>query len=361
MLLKISYKKAVNYTGNLFLSMFFFAVATGCNSAPTKSSAPIADNNKLIVNVLDDVNVDTKVVNDLKDLYKAFDIEHILTDQKDLINLYAKNEAGEELDSLINKYLTLCDSLKQISFSNDTLKLAVTAYLNATVQHYKIISVSGSSSKAFKKDVDTYSKANDKYLTYLTSTYATSRFFKMTEDEYWKLNDKKNYIKAADYARYQKLKPTNLKSAIALLQKIITQTANFQEAIIYKIELADQYVKHADSLGASAEETALKQYKALLNERRYSIYLFETWLKWRTLDQYYNNGLSTTSEIPNALYNKVRQQVASLILQYVAAHPTDKMAINSFLLMASHDVIRRFGSYQYGNQNTIEYHQLFDQ
>jgi hypothetical protein len=28
--------------------------------------------------------------------------------------------------------------------------------------------------------------------------------------------------------------------------------------------------------------------------------------------------------------------------------------------MATHDNVKRFGDYQYGNQNTVEYHEIFD-
>lgn len=37
------------------------------------------------------------------------------------------------------------------------------------------------------------------------------------------------------------------------------------------------------------------------------------------------------------------------------------MAINEFLLIATHDIVRRFGNYPYGNQNTVEFHELFDE
>ena len=30
------------------------------------------------------------------------------------------------------------------------------------------------------------------------------------------------------------------------------------------------------------------------------------------------------------------------------------------LLLTTHDIIRRYGDYPYGNQNTVEYHELFD-
>lgn len=87
--------------------------------------------------------------------------------------------------------------------------------------------------------------------------------------------------------------------------------------------------------------------------------MFEAWLKWRTVLQQMN-GSSKVSQIPNDEYNKVREQEALFILEYIAENEKDEMAINQFLLFATHDIVRRFGDYPYGNQNTLEFHELFD-
>jgi hypothetical protein len=72
-----------------------------------------------------------------------------------------------------------------------------------------------------------------------------------------------------------------------------------------------------------------------------------------------NKGLSKSSEIPNDEYDKVREEVAAVILDYIAKHEKDEMAINQFLVIATHDIVLRFGQYPYGNQNTIEHHEIF--
>jgi hypothetical protein len=100
-------------------------------------------------------------------------------------------------------------------------------------------------------------------------------------------------------------------------------------------------------------------YNEILKEKKYSLYLYETWLKWRAVSQR-ENGMSKSSDIPNTKYDAVREQVAAVILDYIAKHPTDKMAQNQFLVIASHDIVRRFGDYPYGNQGTVEYHEIFD-
>ena len=309
--------------------------------------------------LLDAVTVKSKLNNDLKDLYRAFSINHKIEEQKEFINLFLNDGSKKELDTHLSDYIKVCVSLKQIHFFNDTLNTYVQKYLTSTILNYKLALGNGFSSIKFKKGYKTYAAESDKYQQYLANTYSTNRFVNMPEKVYWALNDKKNYIKSSDYLIYKKQKETDLKMAIATLNKTAGQTSDFQEYSIYEIEIADQYVKHPDRLGSDAAEIAIKKYKEILDRKEYSIYLFESWLKWRTVFQQ-NNGLSKSSDIPNDEYNKVREQVALTILSYVNNYPKNKMAINEFLLMATHDNVKRFGDYPYGNQNTVEYHEIFD-
>jgi len=297
---------------------------------------------------------------DLKDVYRAFSINHQIEEQKEFINLYLNEGSEEELNAKLAGYIKVCDGLKQTTLFNDTLKNYVSKYLASTIRNYKIALSNGFNSAVFKKDYKKYAIEFEIYQAYLRDVYSTSRFVEMTEDTYWKLNDKNNYIKSAGYPTYQKQKKINLKTAMVALDKIAGQTADFQEYSIYAIEKADQYVKHPAEFGSNATESAIKKYKEILDRKEYSIYLFEAWLKWRTVFQQ-NNGLSKSSDIPNDEYNKVREQVALTILNYVTNNPKNKMAINEFLLVATHDIVKRFGDYPYGNQNTIEYHEIFDE
>lgn len=302
----------------------------------------------------------SKLVNELTDVYQAFQINNIIIDQKEMINLYLSEDSEEEMKTLLDGYIKACDSLKIIRFSNDTLNSYVSKYLTLTKQSYGIAKSKGFNSMAFKKDFENYKKQNDEYMSYLYSTYSTNHFISMTEQKYWQTNDKKNYIKSSQYETYKNLKAKDLKSALILLDKISKQTTNFQEYCVYQIELADQYVKHADSLQENAEDKAIEIYKSILDQKKYSIYLFEAWLKWRIVTQQFTYGLSKSSDIPNNEYDRLREQVALTILNYITTHDKDEMAINEFLLMATHDIVKRFGDYPYGNQNTVEYHETFD-
>lgn len=309
--------------------------------------------------LLDSLKSDTKLVKDLKDVYRAYEINHKIVGQKELINLFLEDESAREMSDLLNSDLKECAKLQSIKFYNDTLGQYVSAYLKSTIQSYDIAKSKGFKSAEFKSDYTRYKKARDQYLDYLEKTYQTSRFVGLTESQYWKTIDKKNYINPEPYARYEQLKKMDLKSGLIYLDSISDNMANFQEHAIYQIEIADQYVKHSKELADLSDTLAIQKYLAILNQRKYCIYLFEAWLKWRTVLQQ-SNGLSKSSDIPNDEYDSIRQLVATVILKFIVLNPDDEMAINEFILMATHDIVRRFGDYPYGNQNTVEYHEIFD-
>ncbi len=311
--------------------------------------------------LLIDVKSNLKLVSELKDAYRAFHINNIIIQQKEMINVFLNDGSDSNMKNLLSGYIKVCDSLKIIPLNNDTLKSYVRKYLTLTIQSYNIIKNNGFSSSEFKEDYEKYQKSEDEYMNYLYSTYSTNHFITMTEEKYWQTNDKSNYVKSSDYERYKSLKITNLKDALELLQKTTQQTTDFQEHSIYQIELADQYVKNSDSLGESAYEIAIGKYKEILDQKKYSIFLFEAWLKWRLVTQQHVYGISKTSDIPNNEYDKMRERVASIILDYITKNDNDEMAINEFLLMATHPIVKRFGKYPYGNQNTVEYHKTFDE
>lgn len=235
--------------------------------------------------LLDAAKSNSKLVIELKDAFRAFHINNIIIDQKEMINVFLNDGSDAEMKTLLAGYIKVCDSLKSIHFSNDTLNSYVSKYLVSTIQSYRIAQNKGFSSSEFKKDFEKYKKEKSKYMDYLYFTYSTNHFINMTDEMYWQTNDKKNYIRSSEYATYKSLKTTNLKDALALLDVISKQTTDFQEYSIYQIESADQYVKHSDSLGDNANEIAIEKYKSILDQKKYCIYLFESWLKWRLVTQ----------------------------------------------------------------------------
>jgi hypothetical protein len=310
----------------------------------------------LIADQFDSVKSNLKIINDLKDIYRAYNINHIITSQKEMITLFIDDE--NSLNGFLNSCLKVCDSLKKQHISDGSLKRRVGNYLSHTINNFKLMKDKGINSVEFKMDLETYKTYQTEYLKYIASNFPMNRFTDLTEEKYWETLEKTNYIKSKEYSTYLNLKKANLQESLLLLTKISQKTIDFQERTIYQIELADQYVKHNDVL-ENGDQIAIERYKAILNENKYCLYLFESWLKWRTVYQQ-NNGLSITSDIPNNDYNKIRDKEALLLLDYISRNSKDDMAINQFLLFATHDIVRRFGSYKYGNQNTLEYHDMFD-
>lgn len=324
----------------------------------------------------DTIPANSKLIADLKDIYRVYHVNLTIDDQKEMVNVYLNDENDEGLKKFLEECKAVCESFKQIRFSNDSLAHLVSQYLQSTIRSYGIAEAQGLNSDEFNTDYKLYTRAKMKYMSYIATNYPLSRFCDMSEKVYWRTIDKKNYITAKDYPRYLDLRDKNLNRALALLDTISRQTKDFGEYCIYQIELADQYVKHGDSLRldtpvkATADtsddiidapaELAIEKYKALLAQKKYSLYLFEAWLKWRTVLQE-NSGLSHYSNIPNDEYDKAREEAAAVVLDYISKNQHDDMAINEFLLFATHDIVRRFGDYPYGNQNTVEYHQLFDE
>ena len=103
---------------------------------------------------------------------------------------------------------------------------------------------------------------------------------------------------------------------------------------------------------------AIPIMESLMNEKQFSIYLYELWLKWRVLRQDLY-GSSKYSDIPNNIYNEYRKICLETILSYIDKNPTDMMAINEFIVLSFADNIFRIGAYQYGNQYVVEKNNLF--
>ncbi len=297
-------------------------------------------------------------MNDLKDVYRAYKINHKIGDQNEMLNLLT-DESPEDIGKVITAYLAENKKLTGSNITDKRLRVYVDSYLLMTNQNYIAIKSKGINSKEFTDAYEKFKAMNRRYMTYLTTRFAIDRYIKMTEEEYWKTIDKHKYIKSAQYNTCQKLIKTDFYKSCKILDKIIGQTTEFQENSIYRLQRADLFVKY-DSTTIDAHEKAIAMYKDIVDKKKYCLYLYEAWLKWRMVYQYWN-GLSKSSDIPNNMYDNVREDLAVVILKYLNTYPKDEMAINQFLFISSHDIVRRYGEYPYGNQITVEYHETFDE
>lgn len=106
--------------------------------------------------------------------------------------------------------------------------------------------------------------------------------------------------------------------------------------------------------------TDFELIEELLDDGRYSPYLFFLWRIWRCGVQLHdmNYGPSTWSPIPNKLYNEKRLKIAETTLKYIVTHRNDGIAINQYLITASISNIMRIGDYPFGNESFTELYYL---
>lgn len=128
---------------------------------------------------------------------------------------------------------------------------------------------------------------------------------------------------------------------------------SFDERCVNAIELA-----HTNETGHNDDSPNLEYMHELLACGQYSKYLYSVWLHWRCLCQV-RKGSSKDSYIPNWIYNQVRNQCLGTILKHIAQHSDDLMAVNQLMQLASANNIYRLGTYEYGNQNAVDYYELF--
>ncbi len=192
---------------------------------------------------------------------------------------------------------------------------------------------------------------------YISKYYDINTFTELSEKTFWEKNDKINYIKDIRYQRYkQYILENKYDKAIHLLRAIISDTKDFQEQTIYKIQLADQIVSH-DIKQHSKKHfyEALLIYRSILNTNKYSLYLFETWVKWRSLQQA-TIGFTSKDKVQNRLHEKVRLETLKTIFRFLQKHPKDPMAINSFLTLSSHENLFQ---YEKKDRNTEDFMYYF--
>ena len=144
---------------------------------------------------------------------------------------------------------------------------------------------------------------------------------------------------------------------LSIEQELHTRYLNsksFDEQCIYAIELA-----YANVAGHYVDGPYLRYMHRLLTCGQYSMYLYSIWLRWRCIYQVNYGGSSKDSYIPNWFYNQVRNQCLCTVLKHIATHPDDMMAFNQLIQLASASNIYRLGTFEYGNQNALEYYELF--
>ena len=352
-------KRLRSFLFPLLVSSVIF-IGISCSEKSVINSEVVKENH--YSDALDSIVDSSQLVIELKDIYRAFKIHYFIEEQKDFIAIDSIPLLVSYLESKVKE----CDSLQKLySFNDDSLDILVNNYIVATISQYELEinslrSPSPNDTVTSSNMSISYSNIQDKFLNYLFSNYKNERFLSVSSEDYWERIEKKQYIKSDKFKDYQRLKIENPDLAVDKIFDIINESDNFQEKSIYGIEVADFYMTDVlDTDTISGEEWAVAHYNAIMGANKYSLYLFEAWIKWRTVTQHAFYGSSKISLIPNDEYNKLRDKMALIVLKQISTHPKDQMAINQFLLFATHEDIKRFGSYKYGNQNVPEFYRLF--
>lgn len=177
---------------------------------------------------------------------------------------------------------------------------------------------------------------------YDTPEFLSDEEREATGEDFWALYDKSKYV--ANYDEIQKKRlpedvdTDELQRLSLSLQKRYLEENDFDTKCIYALEMGCYDFPYAiDYLGE------------LIEDGRYSKYLFEVWVSWRLRAQSRVFGISTWSEIPDNLYDNARLLVAQAYVKHIVENPNDTLA--KFLLMnlIYTENLHRPGGY-YGNE-----------
>ncbi len=175
-----------------------------------------------------------------------------------------------------------------------------------------------------------------------TPEFLTLEEMDAVEKDFWVLYDKSKYV--ADYEEIQKKRLADevdydeLERLSPPLQKKYLATEDFDAKCIYGLELACyNFQGNIDYLGE------------LIEDGRYSKYLFEVWVSWRLRAQSQVFGISTWYEIPDNLYDNARLLVAKTIAKHIVENPSDTLAKLLLMNLIYTENLHRFGGY-YGNE-----------
>ena len=161
-------------------------------------------------------------------------------------------------------------------------------------------------------------------------------------EDFWNLYDKSRYVANYDEILKKRLPKDvdyeELERLSLSLQKKYLAEEDFDAKCIYAIEMACyDFPDQIDYLGE------------LIEDGRYSKYLFEVWISWRLRAQSRVFGISTYSEIPDNLYDNARLLVAQAYVKHIVQNPSDTLAKYLLMNLIYTENLHRAGGY-YGNE-----------
>jgi len=182
--------------------------------------------------------------------------------------------------------------------------------------------------------------------------YNVDRYVRLDDTTYWKHYDKSRVDK--NYDQIEAKFGSNDGQLISMLRLAFARTKDIDRKCVIALELA-HVTDATDDAGISVAAPLLLQ---CMQQGQYSIYLMEVWWTWRTLVQL-AHGASKDADLLNQCFNKAKMVCLYTILQEVERTSGDRFAINELLVLSSIENIYRYGAFAFGNQNLVDYYQIF--
>ena len=165
--------------------------------------------------------------------------------------------------------------------------------------------------------------------------------------------DEKNYDRALEF-----MEQNEFEKAYDMLQKLKNKYSGdsaIESSILLNISDCIVKASYGSDGGLSdlqnPEEKGKDILEGIINANDYSPVLFDIFLRWRTLTQTLEHGMSNFSKIPNWEYNKKRKNLIEIIETYAKEHPDDTWAERQIELLLFVPNIERGGPF--GNSNLI--------
>ncbi len=266
----------------------------------------------------------------------------------------------EQLPGFCEYNISKMDSFANFNFQNDTLGRFAKAYVARVKNYLYYLEILKQSNNQTAEALQKASLAMDSLMQYAVSRYALNRFTPLREASYDKAMERKQYrtYKGADQATA--LKETDWRAAAAIIKHAAESSTQPNQKAVAWLDYADLYENNRSSFKDGEDSIALHIYQELAFAKDYHLYKFEAWRRWRCIYQLSNYGPARDAFIYNKFYDSMRFIAMNVVSNRLEDEPMDSLAINQYLLFATHGPILRYGAITIGNQVLAEYSDLFN-
>ena len=176
--------------------------------------------------------------------------------------------------------------------------------------------------------------------------------FKNVEEEIKTINDEKDRQIYIDAYNVIASKTVKLKDTFAALLGLKERYKGQLVEDCIDLRISDCLLfTGSDAANEDEGMDGLELLDGIIARKRYSPVIFESFVKWRTIQQERNHGMSNWSSIPNQEYNKVRMELLKVTKNYLENDPEDQWARYQMLFLLNLENIAR--GYPMGNGNFL--------